>query len=81
MSRIICYQAGAERGEGVGRWREPDAVEETFVGAFAQDEADVAGEEFGGEGAVVQGCEEGGVDEGAVCCWAELVDLDAFSCI
>lgn len=56
----------------------PDAVEEVFVRAFAQDDADITDEELFRERAVVEGCEEGWLDEDAVCCWAELVDLDRF---
>lgn len=49
-----------------------------FVCAFAEDESDIAGEQFAGKGAGVEGCEESGEDEAVVGCWAELVDFNGF---
>jgi hypothetical protein len=67
--------------QGVALRQVPCCVEGSFVAAFAEHDSDVSGCELAGEGAVVQGLEEGWVYEGAVACWAELVQFDAGCCV
>ena len=66
---VVVLQLGDEAGVVVGRVDE--FVELEFVADFAEEDADVIFHEEGGEGAVVEGGEEGGGDEGVVGAGAE----------
>lgn len=74
---VVCYQAGAERGQGVLGRGAVCAVDEVFIAAFAGDDVDVAGDECGGESAVFEGVEEVVRDEGVVSRWTVFVEVDA----
>lgn len=60
--------------------RVPGGVEGTFVAAFAEHDANVAGGDTAADVAVIKGLEDGGLDEEGVCRGAELVDFEACCC-
>lgn len=73
--RVISDKATPDGIGCVLLWRTPCAVEEVLVCAFAEQEADSALAEFVCEGAICEGLEERGADEGVVCRWAEFVKV------